>query len=84
MDKSLEAQSQTAIEVESLLDKLCLAAGRWKAQNRTVTSLVSTVAQRQKDLSLRHRRCLAISKSCAQLGSQLHGKSYRYVTLFFY
>lgn len=77
VDKSLEAQSHTATEVSDLIDKLCLAAGRWKAQNRTVAGLVASVAQRQKDLSLRHRRCVVISKSCAELGGHLHGKKYR-------
>ncbi|XP_034240460.1 uncharacterized protein LOC117644886 [Thrips palmi] len=77
VDQSLEAQSQTAGEVSSLIDKLCLAAGRWKAQNVTVTSLVQKVAERQKELSSRHRRCVALSKSCTELGSKQIGKSYR-------
>lgn len=77
VDKSLEAQSHTATEVSSLIDQLCLAAGRWKAQNRTVASLVQKVAQRQRVLSTRHRSCVEASKTCAQLGNQLYGKSYR-------
>lgn len=77
VDKSLEAQSETATEVSSLIDKLCLAAGRWKAQNRTVTGLVERVAQRQMDLSTSHRRFISVSKSCAELGNQLQGKNYR-------
>lgn len=77
VDKSLEAQSQTAGEVSNLIDKLCLAAGRWKAQNVTVTDLVQKVAQRQKELSLRHRRCVALSKSCSELGTEQIGKNYR-------
>lgn len=79
VDRSLEAQSQTAGEVSSLIDKLCLAAGRWKAQNVTVTHLVQKVAQRQRELSLRHRRCVALSKSCTQLGMEQIGKNYKYV-----
>ncbi|KAK3912882.1 Glyceraldehyde-3-phosphate dehydrogenase 3 [Frankliniella fusca] len=77
VDKSLEAQSHTATEVSSLIDKLCLAAGRWRAQNRTVASLVQKVALRQKVISSRNRSCVAATKTCVQLGNQLYGNSYR-------